>query len=104
MWVGMTRKEKPSVWTSKAWRTKGLWHSEPLSNTGSLIEPTLGLITTRRKEQRLTGRWRDSVCACVHVRQTEGERETPKKHETQGLKRDKGGNSRKSLAVVNKNR
>lgn len=37
-----------------------------LSNTGSVIELTLDLITSRRKEQHLTGRWRD-VCTCVCV-------------------------------------
>lgn len=53
--------------TSKARGMKALWHPELLSNTGSLIEPTLDLITTRRKEHHLTGRWRDRgrVCVCM---------------------------------------
>lgn len=53
--------------TSKARGMKALWHPELLSNTGSLIEPTLDLITTRRKEHHLTGRWRDRGRVCVYV-------------------------------------
>lgn len=39
--------------TSKAGGMKTLWHPELLSNTGPVIELTLDLITTRRKEKRL---------------------------------------------------
>lgn len=37
--------------TSNAGGMKALWHWELPSNTGSLIEPTLDLITNRRREQ-----------------------------------------------------
>ena len=67
MWVGMTRRREAISGTSKAGGMKALWHQELLSNTGSLIEPTLDLITTRRKEQlgRKMERQRESVHACV---------------------------------------
>lgn len=47
----MTREGEAISGTSKAGGMKVLWHREQLSNTSSLIEPTLGLITSRRKEQ-----------------------------------------------------
>ena len=75
--MGRHDKEREAIsWTSKAWGTKALWHPEPLSNTGSLIGPTLDLITTRRKEHHLTRRWRDTVCASK--REAEREREEEK--------------------------
>lgn len=58
--MGRHDKQREAIsGTSKARGMKALWHPEPLSNTASLIVPTLDLITTRRKERRLTGRWRD---------------------------------------------
>lgn len=47
----MTRVGEAIGGTSKAGGMKALWHREQLSNTGAVIEPTLGLITSRRKEQ-----------------------------------------------------
>lgn len=57
--------------TSKARGMKALWHPELLSNTSALIVPTLDLITTRRKERHLTGRWRDRGRVCVRERERE---------------------------------
>lgn len=47
----MTREGEAFSGTSKAGGMKALWHREQLSNTASLIEPTLGLISSRGKEQ-----------------------------------------------------
>lgn len=68
--------------TSKAGEMKALWQPELLSNTGSLIGPTLDLITTRRKERCLTGRWRDS--------ETEGEERERQKYIQTARGEDKG--------------
>lgn len=56
--------------TSEAPGKKAIWHPELLSNTLPM-QPTLDLITTRRKERHLTGRWRDKVCVsgCVSRRE-----------------------------------
>lgn len=52
--MGRHDKAREAIsWTSKASGTKALWHSEQLSNTGSLIDPTLDLITTRGKKAPL---------------------------------------------------
>lgn len=48
------KQRKAIIGTSKARGVKVLWHPELLSNTGSLIDPNLDLITTRRKEHHLT--------------------------------------------------
>lgn len=42
--------------------------------THSSLQPTLDLITTRRKEHHLTGRWRDKVCVSGCESGREGER------------------------------
>lgn len=86
--MGRHDKQREAIsGTSKAQGMKALWHPEPLSNTGSLIEPTLDLITTRRKEHRLTGRWRDGGRVCV--RELERERKTDKNTRTARLKERK---------------
>lgn len=58
--------------TSKAEEMKALWHQELLSNTGPLIEPTLDLITTRRKEQldKKMERQRENVRVCESKKDT----------------------------------
>ena len=61
--------------TSKAGGMKALWHRELLSNTGSLIEPTLDLITTRRKEQ--FDRKMERQGESVYVRGTERQKRKP---------------------------
>ena len=67
--MGRNDKQREAIsGTSKGRGMKALWHPELLSNTDSLIQPTLDLITTRRKERRLTGRWRDGARVCVRVK------------------------------------
>ena len=76
--MGRHDKQREAIsGTSKARGMKALWHPEPLSNTGSLIEPTLDLITTRRQEYHLTGRWRERT----QGGEREGERERERKRE-----------------------
>lgn len=59
--MGRHGKQKEGIsGTSKTGGIEALWHREPLSNTGSLIELKLDLITTRRKEHQLTRRRRDT--------------------------------------------
>lgn len=61
-----------------------LWRASRLSRSRSVTQPTLDLITSRGKEQRLTGRWRGCarvpVCECVHtsscVHKRKGEKQT----------------------------
>lgn len=50
--MGKHDKQRKAIsGTSNAGGMKALWQWELPSNTGSLIEPTLDLITTRRREQ-----------------------------------------------------